>query len=345
MTAPFVHLHLHTEYSLVDGLIRIKSLVKEVAAAGMPAVAVTDMSNQFALIKFYKAALNAGVKPLIGVETWVRRPGGEPTRLVLLCQNLTGYRHLTQLVSRTYLEGQQRGIPILDYAWLKGQTDGLIALSGGREGELGQALLNDRLDQAHVWLADWQKLFPQRFYLEVQRTGRPQEEEYLEAAVELAAATGTPMVATNEVCFLQRDDFEAHEARVCIHDGAILDDPNRPRRYSDQQYLRTPTEMAELFVDLPEALENTVEIARRCNLRLELGKNVLPEFPTPDGMSADAYFTTQAHVGLEKRLQRLLDPAAADFPERRQPYDARLELELKVIIQMGFPGYFLIVAD
>ena len=345
MTMPFVHLHLHTEYSLVDGLIRIKSLVKEVAAAGMPAVAVTDMSNQFALIKFYKAALNAGVKPLIGVETWVRRTGGEPTRLVLLCQNLTGYRHLTQLVSRTYLEGQQRGIPMLDYAWLKGQTDGLIALSGGREGELGQALLNDRLDQAHTWLKDWQKLFPQRFYLEVQRTGRPQEEEYLAAAVELAAATGTPLVATNEVCFLQREDFEAHEARVCIHDGAILDDPNRPRRYSNQQYLRTPTEMAELFADLPEALENTVEIARRCNLRLELGKNVLPEFPTPAGMSADAYFTTQAHVGLEKRLQRLLDPAAADFPERRQPYDARLELELKVIIQMGFPGYFLIVAD
>jgi DNA polymerase-3 subunit alpha len=345
MAASFVHLRLHTEYSLADGLIRIKSLVKQVAAAGMPAVAVTDMSNLFALIKFYKAALGVGVKPIVGVETWVQRPGGEPARLVLLCQNLDGYRHLTRLVSRGYLEGQQRGVPILDYAWLKGNTDGLIALSGSRDGELGQALLNDRLDQAQTWLADWRRLFPERFYLEVQRTGRPREEEYLEAVLDLAVATGTPVVATNDVCFLQRDDFEAHEARVCIHDGATLDDPNRPRRYSHEQYLRTPAEMAELFADLPEALENTVEIARRCNLRLELGKNVLPEFPTPAGMSADAYFTAQARAGLEQRLQRLFDPAAADFAERRRPYDERLELELKVIIQMGFPGYFLIVAD
>ncbi|HOW61387.1 MAG TPA: PHP domain-containing protein, partial [Candidatus Contendobacter sp.] len=180
MSANFVHLRLHTEYSLVDGLIRIKSLVKQVAAAGMPAVAVTDMSNLFALIKFYKAALGAGIKPVAGVEVWVQREG-EPTRLVLLCQNLTGYRHLTRLVSRGYQEGQQRGVPVLDYAWLRGSTEGLIALSGGREGELGRALLNDRLDQAQAWLADWRELFPDRFYLEVQRTGRPQEEAYLEA--------------------------------------------------------------------------------------------------------------------------------------------------------------------
>ena len=344
MAAPFVHLRLHTEYSLVDGLIRIKSLVKQVAAAGMPAVGVTDMSNLFALIKFYKAALGAGIKPIAGVEVWVRREG-EPTRLALLCQDLTGYRHLTRLVSRGYLEGQQRGVPVLDHAWLRGNTDGLIALSGGREGELGQALLNDRLDQAQAWLADWRQLFPDRFYLEVQRTGRPQEEEYLEAVIDLAAATGTPVVATNEVCFLQREDFEAHEARVCIHDGATLDDPRRPRRYSDQQYLRTPAEMAELFADLPEALENSVEIARRCNLRLELGKNVLPDFPVPEGMSTADYFTAQARAGLERRLPRLLDPTAPDFADRRRPYDERLETELKVIIQMGFPGYFLIVAD
>ncbi len=344
MPANFVHLRLHTEYSLVDGLIRIKSLVKQVAAAGMPAVAVTDMSNLFALIKFYKAALGAGIKPIAGVEAWVRRQG-EPTRLVLLCQNLTGYRHLTRLVSRGYLEGQQRGVPVLDYAWLHGNTEGLIALSGGREGEIGQALLNDRLDQAQTWLMDWRQLFPERFYLEVQRTGRPQEEEYLEAVVVLAAATGTPVVATNEVCFLQREDFEAHEARVCIHDGATLDDPRRPRRYGEQQYLRTPAEMAELFADLPEALDNSVEIARRCNLRLELGKNVLPDFPAPAGMTVAAYFSTQARDGLEQRLARLFALAAPDFVARRRPYDERLEVELKVIIQMGFPGYFLIVAD
>ncbi|QQS55530.1 MAG: DNA polymerase III subunit alpha [Candidatus Competibacteraceae bacterium] len=344
MTTPFVHLRLHTEYSLVDGLVRIKSLVKQVAAAGMPAVAVTDMSNLFALIKFYKAALGAGIKPIIGVEVWVRR-GDEPTRLVLLCQDLIGYRHLTRLVSRGYLEGQQRGVPAIDYRWLAGNTEGLIALSGGRAGELGQALLNDRMEQARNWLAEWRQLFPERFYLELQRTGRPQEEEYLEAVLDLAAATGTPVVATNEVCFLQREDFEAHEARVCIHDGAILGDANRPRRYSDQQYLRSPAEMAELFADVPEALENSVEIARRCNLQLELGKNVLPDFPIPAGTNIGDFFSAQARTGLEQRLQRLFDPAAPDFAERRQPYEQRLEIELKVIIQMGFPGYFLIVAD
>ena len=345
MTAPFVHLRLHTEYSLVDGLIRIKELVKQVAAAGMPAVAVTDMSNLFALIKFYKAALSAGVKPIVGVETWIQRKGGEPARLVLLCQNLEGYRHLTRLVSRGYLEGQQRGIPILDHAWLKGNTNGLIALSGGRDGDIGQALLNDRLDQARTWLADWRQLFPERFYLEVQRTGRSREEEYLEAVIDLAADSDMPVVATNEVCFLRHEDFEAHEARVCIHEGVVLDDANRPRRYSDQQYLRTPAEMAELFADLPEALENSIEIARRCNLCLELGRNVLPDFPIPEGMSAADYFAAQARAGLEQRLRKLLNATAADFAARRQPYDERLELELKVIIQMGFPGYFLIVAD
>jgi DNA polymerase-3 subunit alpha len=345
MPAPFVHLRLHTEYSLVDGLIRIKSLVKEVAAAGMPAVAVTDMSNLFALIKFYKAALGAGIKPIIGVDAWSQRGEELPTRFTLLCQNLAGYRNLTRLVSRSYLDGQQRGLPIIQYAWLNGSTEGLIALSGGRDGEIGQALLNDRLEQAETWLADWQNLFPQRFYLEAQRTGRPQEEEHLEMVVALAEATETPVVATNEVCFLRRQDFEAHEARVCIHDGATLDDPRRPHRYSDQQYLRTPAEMAELFADLPEALANSVEIARRCNLQLDLGKNVLPDFPVPDGIDAKTYFSDQARTGLEKRLQRLFDPAAPDFIERRQPYDERLARELGVIIQMGFPGYFLIVAD
>lgn len=345
MPAPFVHLRLHTEYSLVDGLIRIKSLVKQVAAAGMPAVAVTDMSNLFALIKFYKAAIGAGIKPIVGVDAWSQRGEEPPARFTLLCQNLAGYHNLTRLVSRSYLDGQQRGLPIIHYAWLKGSTDGLIALSGGRDGEIGQALLNDRLEQAETWLADWQRLFPERFYLEAQRTGRPREEEYLKAVVALAETTGTPVVAVNAVCFLKREDFEAHEARVCIYDGATLDDPRRPRRYSDQQYLRTPAEMAELFADLPEALENSVEIARRCNLKLELGKNVLPNFPAPDGMDANTYCSNQAHAGLERRLQRLFDPATPDFAKHRQPYDERLTQELSVIIQMGFPGYFLIVAD
>jgi DNA polymerase-3 subunit alpha len=200
-------------------------------------------------------------------------------------------------------------------------------------------LLNDRAKQARNWLAEWRQLFPERFYLEVQRTGRPQEEEYLEAALDLAAATGTPVVATNEVCFLQREDFEAHEARVCIHEGVTLDDPRRPRRYSDQQYLRSPAEMAELFADVPEALENSVEIARRCNLRLELGKNVLPDFPVPAEWTKPTIF-----LGPGPRwpgtatCDGWFDPDAPDFAERRQPYDERLEIELASSSRWAFPA-------
>ncbi len=347
MAVSFVHLHLHTEYSLVDGLIRIGSLIKQVLSVGMPAVAVTDMGNLFALIKFYKAACSAGIKPIVGVEVWVRRSGEEPARLVLLCKNLGGYRNLAKLVSRSFLEGQQRGLPIIDYNWLSGNTAGLIALSGGCEGDLGRALLRGKLDKARAWLAGWCDLFPKHFYLELQRTGRFQEEAYLDAAVDLSINIGVPLVATNEVCFLERSDFEAHEARVCIHDGTIIENSDRIRRYSDQQYLRTPTEMLEIFADLPEALENSVEIARRCNLKLELGKSVLPAFPVPEGMTADAHFSDQARVGLEKRLisRRLFYQASTNFASIRKPYDERLSEELGVIIQMGFTGYFLIVAD
>jgi len=347
MQPGFVHLHLHTEYSLVDSVVRIKPLVKAVAGAGMPAVAVTDQSNMFAMVKFYRAAMAAGVKPIIGVDMWVRNPEQptRPWRLVLLCKNREGYRNLTELVSRNYLEGQHQSIPMLDLDWLQGASAGLIALSGGREGDVGEALLAGNRELAEQRLHAWLQLFPDHFYLEVQRTGRPREEEYLHAVVELAAAHDVPVVATNDVHFLERDDFEAHEARVCIHDGRTLDDPRRPRRHSEQQYLRSPEEMQELFADLPEALENSVEIARRCNLELTFGKNYLPDFPVPDGMSMDEFFRQQARAGLEQRLTRLFDPAAPEFAELRKPYDERLETELDVIVSMGFPGYFLIVAD
>jgi DNA polymerase-3 subunit alpha len=347
MQPGFVHLHLHTEYSLVDSVVRIKPLVKAVAEAGMPAVAVTDQSSMFAMVKFYRAAMAAGVKPIIGVDMWVRNPDQptRPWRLVLLCKDRKGYRNLTELVSRTYLEGQHQSIPMLDLDWLQGASGGLIALSGGREGDVGEALLAGNRELAEQRLQAWLRLFPDHFYLEVQRTGRPREEDYLHAVVELAAAYDVPVVASNDVHFLQRDEFEAHEARVCIHDGRTLDDPRRPRRHSEQQYLRTPVEMQELFADLPEALENSVEIARRCNLELSFGTNYLPDFPVPDGLTMDEFFRQQARAGLEKRIARLFDPSAADFAERRKPYDERLETELDVIVSMGFPGYFLIVAD
>ncbi len=347
MGASFVHLHLHTEYSLVDGLVRIKPLVERAAEMGMPAVAVTDQSNLFGMVKFYRAAMAAGVKPIIGVDLWVYNEAepAHPARLVLLCRNNEGYRNLTRLVSRTYLEGQQRGIPMLRKEWLKGESGGLIALSGGRAGDVGRALLGGHREQAQRQLRFWQELFPDSYYLELQRTGREGEEEYLHAAVELAIAEQVPVVASNDVMFLEREDFIAHEARVCIHDGRTLEDPRRPRNYSEQQYLRTPEEMAELFVDLPEALENSVEIAKRCNVEITLGKNFLPKSPIPAGKTIDDYFAEQSRAGLERRLAAMFDTSSPDFAEKRKPYDERLATELEVITQMGFPGYFLIVAD
>ena len=346
-TSNFVHLHVHTEYSLVDGIIRIKPLVFATAKAGMPAVAVTDQSNLFALVRFYKAAQKTGIKPIVGVDLWVREddPQVPPTRLLLLCQDLPGYRNLTQLVSRAYTEGQDREMAMVRREWFTGKTEGLIALSGGREGDVGRALLAGRRDEALRHLDRWVALFPGRYYLELVRTGREGEEDYLHQAVALAVERELPVVATNDVRFLARDDFEVHEARVCIHDGRTLDDPRRSHFYSEEQYFKSPAEMAELFSDLPEALENSVQIARRCNLALTLGEVFLPDFPVPAGMTMDEYFRKLAREGLAARFIRILDPSASDYAERRRIYEDRLEMELDVIIQMKFPGYFLIVAD
>ncbi len=347
MPSQFVHLHLHSEYSLVDSLIRIKPLVQQVAAAGMPAVAVTDQSNLFSMVKFYRAALAAGIKPVVGVEVWISNETetDRPYRMVLLCMNKTGYLNMSQLVSRSYLEGQHRGIPMLESSWFEGHSEGLIALSGGREGDVGSMLLAGNLDQAEQKAAFWSALFPDAYYLELQRSGRENEGEYIHKAVDLAISMQLPVVATNDVRFIKQDDFEAHEARVCIHDGRTLDDKRRPRLYSPQQYLRTAEEMIELFSDIPEAIENTLEIARRCNLELTLGKNYLPDFPVPEGMDVNSYLQELSRKGLQKRLEKILDPAADGYKDKLKEYQDRLELELDVIIQMGFPGYFLIVAD
>jgi len=357
----FSHLHLHTEYSLVDSVIRIQSeygedgkptvlgLMDAVARAGMPAVALTDQSNLFAMVKFYRAALSAGIKPIIGVDLWVHEVGErvEPTRLVLLCQNETGYRNLTRLVSRSYLEGQRKGIATIDRAWLsRDDVQGLIALSGAAYGDVGRACVNGKEAEAQRALEQWLALFDDRYYLELQRTGRVGEEACIAGSLDLAVRLGVPIVATNDVRFIAAQDFESHEARVCIHDGRQLADPNRPRRYSDQQYLKTPAEMAALFDDLPEALENSVEIARRCSLELKLGKSVLPPYPVPSGMSTEEYLRDESQRGLAKRLERLnaqLPPGARVIPSEH--YAQRLQTELQVICQMGFAGYFLIVAD
>jgi DNA polymerase-3 subunit alpha len=348
MTASFVHLRLHSEYSLVDGLVRVKPLVKAVAGAGMPAVAITDQSNMCSLVKFYKTAMGGGIKPICGADIWLASPfeDGPLSRMTLLAMNAKGYRNLTELVSRGWSDGQSNGLVIIQREWVKEAAEGLIALSGAKEGEIGMALLNNDPASAEAMLAEWQSVFPDRFYLELQRTSRINDEEHVHAAVALASRCGAPLVATNDVRFIKPGDFEAHETRVCIGEGRVLDDPRRPRNYSDQQYLKSPEEMAELFADIPEALENTVEIAKRCNIEVQLGKHFLPDFPTPNGMSIDDYLRHASFEGLEERLAVLLPKETTpDYEEKRQLYIDRLEFELGTIIQMGFPGYFLIVAD
>ena len=343
---PFVHLRLHTEYSLLDGIVRVPELMAAVAAAGMPAVALTDQSNLFAMVKFYKEAQAAGVKPLIGVDVWIREAGSNtpPSRLAFLCQNLAGYRHLTQLVTRSYLEGQRRGAPMLERSWLQpAMLQGLIVLSGGQEGDIGQALARGKDEEAARCLARWQGLCGDRFYLEIQRTGRGGEQAYAEAAVDLAREHGVPAVATNDVRFLTRAEFEAHEARVCIHEGALLADPSRTRRYSEEQYLKSPAEMAQLFADLPELLVNSVEIAKRCSLEIKLGASMLPAYPVPSGASTESFLREEAERGLAERLEQA--KTLRGVVRDAHAYAARLDLELGVICAMGFAGYFLIVAD
>ena len=342
MPAPFVHLSLRTEYSLVDSIVRIRPLVEACVSAEIPALAVAESGNLFSTVKFYRAASAAGVKPIVGADLALPNDydPGVPARLILLCQDRDGYTRLAQIVSRTYVEGRVESTPMLDPAWLAAEVPGLIAISGGVQGDVGQALLAGRADVARRRVERWLRVFPDRYYLEVHRTGREHEEEYIDRVLDLALEFGGAVVATNQVRFLRREDFEAHEARVCIHDGRTLDDPRRVRRYSEQQYLRTPREMAELFADMPEAVENSVEIAQRCNLELELGEDHLPDFPVEAGSTVEGCLRSQARAGLEARLSGR--GGAAESPAE---YEARLEMEIDVIVRMGFAGYFLIVAD
>ena len=337
----FVHLRLHTEFSLLDSVVRVPELMRAVATANMSAVGLSDEHNLFALVKFYRAALANGIKPVIGVDLWLRENGerASPSRFTLFCQDDRGYRNVTRLLTRAWLEGQTCGQPLVDRAWLTRETTtGLIALSGGVVGDVGRQLANARDDDADVALQRWLHLFGDRYYLEVSRIGGEQEERANEQTVRLATRRGVPVVATNDVRFIAARDFESHEARVCIHDGMLLADPSRPRKYTAQQYLRTPAEMAELFADLPEALQNSVEIARRCSLPLRLGESRLPQYPVPEGLSTEDFLRAQAKLGLQRRLR-----ATPTLDGER--YRVRLEEELAVITPMGFSGYFLIVAD
>jgi DNA polymerase-3 subunit alpha len=341
----FVHLRLHSEFSITDGIVRIDEAVARAAADGMPALAITDLANVFGMVKFYKAARAAGVKPVIGCDVWITNESerDKPHRLLLLVQSRPGYLRLSELLTRAWLENQHRGRAELNKSWFAAGTGGLIALSGAAQGDVGAALLQDR-PRAEQLAADWARLFPGRFYLELQRAGAPQTESYVEAAVRLAGSCALPVVATHPVQFLNPGDFTAHEARVCIAEGHVLGDQRRPRQFTQESYFLSQAEMAKLFADLPEALANSVEIARRCNLELELGKNRLPKFPTPDGATLEDTLAQTAGKGLERRLAALY-PDAERRTKEEPRYRERLELETKTIVQMGFAGYFLIVAD
>jgi DNA polymerase-3 subunit alpha len=340
MSPTFVHLHLHSEYSLTDSTLRIAQLVKRCVELGLPAVAVTDTSNLFALVKFFKAAEGAGLKPICGADLWIAEEGQQQARLTLLCQNRAGFLSLSRLITRAFLEGHRGDYVAIRPEWLLADNAGLILIAG-RESPVGHALAAGRREHALAQLEGWQKTFGDRLYLELTRTNRAGEEEFNNAAIELAAQCYLPVIASNDVRFLAREDFEAHEARVCISTGRVLDDPKRPRDYSPEQYLKSAEEMAELFADLPQALQNTVELAKRCNFELTLGTYYLPDFPVPEGYTLSSWIQESARAGLEKRLQK--HQLMTGFS--RADYDARLATELKVIDSMGFPGYFLIVAD
>ena len=328
-------------------MVRIKPLIAACVQQSAPAIAVTDRNNLFALVKFYNAAESAGVKPIVASDVWIAgdNPNEAATPLVLIARTDKGYRNLCELISRSYAEGQTMGQATLKRPWISAQSDGLIALSGGREGDIGRALLAGNEEQAEQRLRQWQQIFPDAFYLELQRTGRENEEDYNALAVNLAIRLDAPVVATNDVRFLTREEFEAHEVRVCIHDGRTLDDPRRERRYTDQQYLKSAEAMMELFADIPEALENSVEIARRCNATVELGTYHLPEYPVPEGYTTESLLNEQCARGLDERLENILDPSDSESAGKRKQYTDRLAFELGVINKMGFPGYFLIVME
>lgn len=345
MSVNFVHLRVHSDFSMMDGLNKVKPILAKVADMGMPAVAITDQMNMCGLVKYYSSAHALGIKPVIGCDFWVLSEdvAEEPFRLTLLAMNNEGYKNITLLISKAYLRGHKVHRAVIDKHWLVDHSKGVIALSGGMKGDLGLCLAKNNTPMLQENLAFYQQHFADRFYLELVRTGRRGEEEYNHAAFALAEREGLPVVATNEVCFIDKENFEAHEIRVSIHDGYTLDDKRRPKHYSEQQYLRSSEEMTTLFADIPEALENTVEIAKRCNVTVRLGEYFLPQFPT-GGMTTEDFLVKASEEGLEERLLAIF-PNEQERQSKRAGYDERLAIELGVINQMGFPGYFLIVME
>ena len=354
----FIHLRLHSEFSVVDGTVRIDEAVKTAIANGQGALAMTDLNNLFGAVKFYKQARSSGLKPIIGAEIVVegfsaasKHDGGkEPalSRMVLLVQNTQGYLNLSELLARAWTQNTARAQAVIKLEWLRELNEGLVLLSGAQAGPVGQALVQGDTQRANDIARDLSSSFAHRFYIEVQRAGRADDEAHVTAAVQLAARMKLPVVATHPIQFLVADDYEAHEARVCISEGEILGNARRVRKFTREQYFKSPTEMQALFADLPAALANSVEIAKRCSLTIELGKSKLPDFPTPEvngkRMPPDEYFRYASHAGLIERMLHLY-PDASERDKQMPRYVERLEFEIATILKMGFPGYFLIVGD
>ncbi|WP_298775511.1 DNA polymerase III subunit alpha [uncultured Shewanella sp.] len=341
----FVHLRVHSDFSMTDSITKVKPILAHAAEQKMAAIALTDQTNLCGLVKFYSGCHGAGIKPIIGSDFWMQSPefGDELCAVTILAMNNEGYKNLTLLISDAYLRGHIQDRAVIDHAWLTKYQAGLLLISGGREGDIGKALLKGNQGQVDSLVDFYQTHFPNRYYLELIRTGRPDEERYLHMAVELAQTKGLPVVATNQVVFMRPDEFEAHEIRVAIHDGFTLADPRRPKKYSEQQYFKSEAEMCELFADIPEALANSVEIAKRCNVTVRLGEYFLPNFPTGE-LTIEDFLVEVSQKGLEERLAFLF-PDESVRAAKRGEYDERLDIELNVINQMGFPGYFLIVME
>lgn len=345
----FIHLRLHSEYSILDSTIRIHDVISKAAADHMPALALTDLSNLFGLVKFYQSAYKNGIKPILGCDVCITNESdrNKPIRLLLLCQSYSGYLLLSRLLSRAYRENQYHGRAEIKESWFNPSewgTAGLIALSGARFGDIGLSILQNNLQHAEILTKKWAELFPARFYIEIQRDGHANETTLVQQSLILAKKFDLPVVATQAVQFLNPEDYRAHEARVCIAEGYILEDKRRPRNFTEQQYFKIQAEITELFADIPSALANTIEIAKRCNLVLELGVNRLPLFPTPDNESLEQYLRDQAASGLIQRMASLF-PDVEVRDSKIPKYQSRLDFEVNTIIQMGFAGYFLIVAD
>ena len=360
MTSPtFTHLRIHSEYSIVDGLVRIDDLVGAAAKDKQPALAVTDLANMFCLVRFYKAARGKGIKPIVGVDAWITNDDNrdKPSRLLILAKNHTGYLQLCDLLSKAWLTNQWKGRAEIRAEWLEAlatststlepdapQDNALIVLSGAGFGDIGHAIDQGDVNRAERNAARWASMFPGHFYIEIQRAGQPNQEQQVRHSVALASRLGLPVVATHPVQFISKDEFIAHEARTCIAEGEMLANAKRVRRFNEEMCFKSQDEMAALFADLPGALANSVEIAKRCNVTLTLGKPQLPDFPTPDGMSIGDFLIAETKKGLEERLVQLFpDPVKREAERPR--YEARLEFENNTIINMKFPGYFLIVAE